>query len=138
MFGLELTTLLICIMIAFFGGVIRGFTGFAGSLFMLPCYALLLGPIAGMNIIILSGLVGVAFTVKRAIKYLVEGLMVAIAAFAIPKQKMSIDEVALIALTAAATFSILDTYIPSMAVSARSGAGFGIGANLVGFPRIGM
>lgn len=75
---------------------------------------------------------------KRAIKYLVEGLMVAIAAFAIPKQKMSIDEVALIALTAAATFSILDTYIPSMAVSARSGAGFGIGANLVGFPRIGL
>ena len=41
---------------------------------------------------------------------------------------------ALIALTAAATFAILDTYIPSMAVSARSGAGFGIGANLVGFP----
>jgi len=75
---------------------------------------------------------------KRAIKYLVEGLMVAIAAFAIPKQKMNLDEVALIALTAAATFSILDTYIPSMAVSARSGAGFGIGANLVGFPRIGM
>ncbi len=56
-------------MIAFFGGVIRGFTGFAGSLFMLPCYALLLGPIAGMNIIILSGLVGVVFTVRRAIKY---------------------------------------------------------------------
>uniref|UniRef100_A0A6C0AXR5 Uncharacterized protein n=1 Tax=viral metagenome TaxID=1070528 RepID=A0A6C0AXR5_9ZZZZ len=75
---------------------------------------------------------------KRAIKYLVEGLMVAIAAFAIPKQKMNLDEVALIALTAAATFSILDTYIPSMAVSARSGAGFGIGANLVGFPRIGI
>jgi len=38
-------------------------------------------------------------------------------------------------LTAAATFSILDTYVPSMGVSARSGAGFGIGANLVGFPR---
>ena len=69
MFGLELTTLFICTMIAFFGGVIRGFTGFAGSLFMLPCYTLLLGPIAGMNIVIVSGLVGVAFTVKRAIKY---------------------------------------------------------------------
>ena len=27
--------------------------------------------------------------IKRAIKYLVEGLMVAIAAFAIPKQKMN-------------------------------------------------
>jgi hypothetical protein len=40
----------------------------------------------------------------------------------------------LIALTAAATCSSLDTYIPSMGVTARSGAGFGIGANLVGFP----
>lgn len=72
---------------------------------------------------------------KRAIKYLVEGLMVAIAAFVIPKRSMQIDEIALIALTAAATFSILDTYVPSMAANARSGAGFGIGANLVGFPR---
>ena len=72
--------------------------------------------------------------VKRAIKYLVEGLMVAIAAFAIPQRSLKLDEVALIALTAAATFSILDTYIPSMAVNARSGAGFGIGANLVCFP----
>lgn len=72
---------------------------------------------------------------RRAIKYLVEGLMVALAAFAIPKRSLNLDEVALIALTAAATFSILDTYVPSMGVSARSGAGFGIGANLVGFPR---
>jgi ABC-type Co2+ transport system permease subunit len=72
--------------------------------------------------------------VRRAVKYLVEGLMVAIAAYAIPKKSLNLDEVALIALTAAATFSILDTYVPSMAVSARSGAGFGIGANLVGFP----
>lgn len=72
---------------------------------------------------------------KRAIKYLVEGLMVAIAAFAIPKRSLQLDEIALIALTAAATFSILDTYLPSMAVNARTGAGFGIGANLVGFPR---
>lgn len=72
---------------------------------------------------------------KRAIKYLVEGIMVAIAAYAIPKGKgLTLDEVALIALTAAATFSILDTYIPSMGVTARTGAGFGIGANLVGFP----
>lgn len=72
---------------------------------------------------------------KRAIKYLVEGMMVAIAAFAIPKRSLQLDEIALIALTAAATFSILDTYLPSMAVNARTGAGFGIGANLVGFPR---
>ena len=72
---------------------------------------------------------------KRAIKYLVEGLMVAIAAFAIPKKSLNLDEVALISLTAAATFSILDTYIPAFSVPARTGAGFGIGGNLVGFPR---
>ena len=71
---------------------------------------------------------------RRAIKYLVEGLMVGLAASLIPKKPLNFDEVALIALTAAATFSILDTYVPSLAVSARTGAGFGIGANLVGFP----
>ena len=73
---------------------------------------------------------------RRIVKYLVEGLMVAIAEYAIPKRSLNLDEVMLIALTAAATFSILDTYIPSMGVSARSGAGFGLGANLVGFPRM--
>ena len=45
--------------------------------------------------------------VRRAVKYLVEGLMVALAAYAIPKKSLNLDEVALIALTAAATFSIL-------------------------------
>lgn len=73
--------------------------------------------------------------VRRTIKYIVEGIMVAIAAYVIPRGKgLNLDEVLLIALTAAATFSILDTYIPSMGVSARNGAGLGIGANLVGFP----
>ena len=82
----------------------------------------------------MNGLINVAELVKRIIKYLVEGLMVAIAAYAIPKRSLNIEEIILIALTAAATFSILDTYIPSMGVTARSGAGFGIGANLVKFP----
>ena len=76
----------------------------------------------------------IAEFVKRIIKYLVEGLMVAIAAFALPKRSLNFEEIAMIALTAAATFSILDTYIPSMGVSARSGTGFGIGLNLAGFP----
>ena len=82
----------------------------------------------------MTGLINISELVKRIIKYLVEGLMVAIAAFAIPKRSLNIEEIVLIALTAAATFSILDTYIPSMGVTARSGAGFGIGANLVKFP----
>ena len=71
---------------------------------------------------------------KRVIKYLVEGLMVAVACYAIPKASLKLDEIGLIALTAAATFSILDVYIPSMGETARTGAGFGIGANLVRFP----
>ena len=70
--------------------------------------------------------------VKRAIKYLIEGLVVAIAAFAIPKKQLNVEEIVIIALTAAATFSILDVFIPAMGSSARGGAGFGIGANLVG------
>lgn len=82
----------------------------------------------------MNGLINVGELVKRIIKYLVEGLMVAIAAYAIPKRSLNIEEIILIALTAAATFSILDTYVPSMGVTARSGAGFGIGANLVQFP----
>jgi ABC-type Co2+ transport system permease subunit len=72
--------------------------------------------------------------IKRIIKYIIEGFMVAIASFAIPKRSLNLEEIALIALTAAATFAILDTYLPSMGVSARTGAGFGIGANLVHFP----
>ena len=72
--------------------------------------------------------------VRRIVKYLVEGLIVAIAAYAIPKKSMNIEEITLLALVAAATFSILDTYIPSIGSSARTGAGFGIGANMVGFP----
>ena len=70
--------------------------------------------------------------VKRAIKYLIEGLVVALAAFAIPKNQPNLEEVIVIAFTAAATFAVLDVFIPSMGQSARGGAGFGIGANLIG------
>jgi ABC-type Co2+ transport system permease subunit len=82
----------------------------------------------------MDGLINVGELVKRIIKYLVEGLMVAIAAYAIPKRSLNIEEIVLIALTAAATFSILDTYVPTMGSSARSGTGLGIGLNLVKFP----
>ena len=58
--------------------------------------------------------------------------MVAIAAFYIPRKKMDWEEILMIALTAAATFALLDMYAPSIGLTARQGAGFGIGANLVG------
>ena len=82
----------------------------------------------------LGGFLDLGELVKRALKYFVEGLIVALAAYVIPSKRLRLDETLLIALVAAATFSILDTYLPSLAVSARTGAGFGIGANLVSFP----
>jgi len=72
--------------------------------------------------------------VKRAIKYIIEGLMVAIAAYAIPKHSLKVEEIVIIGLTAAATFSVLDVFVPAMGVSAKNAAGMGIGFNLVGFP----
>lgn len=74
----------------------------------------------------------VSEVVRRAIKYLVEGLAVAAAAFYIPRKKMNLKEIAMIAVTAAATLAVLDLLAPSVGESARHGAGFGIGAGLVG------
>ena len=71
---------------------------------------------------------------KKLIKYLVEGIIVAITCFAIPQKSLQLDEIAVIALIAAATFSILDVFLPTMGENARTGAAFGIGANLVRFP----
>ena len=42
--------------------------------------------------------------IKRLIKYLVEGLMVALVAYAIPKKSLDLEEIGMIALAAAATF----------------------------------
>jgi ABC-type Co2+ transport system permease subunit len=69
---------------------------------------------------------------KRTIKYLVEGFAVALAAFYIPRRKMNLQEIAMIAITAAASFAVLDLLAPSVGSSARHGAGVGIGASLVG------
>ncbi len=73
--------------------------------------------------------------VNRLLKYLIEGLAVAIAAFFIPRKTIPVDEVATLALVAAAVFALLDAFVPAVGVTARQGAGFGLGANLVGFPR---
>lgn len=70
----------------------------------------------------------------RMVKYLLEGLVVAFAAYAVPQIKLDLAEVATIALVAAASFSVLDFFSPSMANAARFGAGAGIGLNLVGMP----
>ena len=75
--------------------------------------------------------------IKRILKYLIEGTAVALAAYYVPqgKERLSLDSICIIGITAAATFAILDMYTPDISAAARMGAGFGIGANLVGFPK---
>ena len=53
--------------------------------------------------------------VRRALKYIVEGVAVDIAACCLPKKgALKMEEVLMLALTAAATFAILDMYVPSI------------------------
>ena len=76
------------------------------------------------------------FNFQVLVKYLLEGMAVALAAFYIPQRKVEVKEIVLISLTAAAVFSILDQFTPSIGTSARQGAGFGIGLNQVGWGSI--
>jgi len=64
---------------------------------------------------------------SRALKYLIEGLAVALAAYYIPKRKMRMEEIITIAITAAAIFSVLDVLAPTIGKSVRTGMGLGIG-----------
>jgi len=68
----------------------------------------------------------------RIFKYIFEGLIVAIAAYVIPGRKLAFEEVITIGVIGAATFSVLDLFAPSIGSSVRTGAGLGIGVNLVG------
>jgi len=70
--------------------------------------------------------------IKDLIKYALEGIAVAVVAFYIPKRKTDINEVLLIAATAAISFLVLDQFAPLVGVGARQGTGFGIGYNMVG------
>lgn len=70
--------------------------------------------------------------IKRAIKYIIEGLAVALVALLIPRKQMNVEEIVIIALTAAAVFSILDVFIPSAGTTARQAAGGTAGIGLMG------
>ncbi len=70
--------------------------------------------------------------VRRMVKYLVEGFVVALAALVIPKKPLAFEEVVAIGVTAAAVFSLLDVYSPSISAAARTGAGLAIGGGVVG------
>jgi ABC-type Co2+ transport system permease subunit len=70
----------------------------------------------------------------RVVKYLLEGLAVAVAMVIIPRRVPGLEEIVSVSVVAALVFAILDLLSPSVGLTARQGAGFGLGANLVGFP----
>jgi hypothetical protein len=72
----------------------------------------------------------------RILKYAIEALFVALAAYALPQQKLKVSEIWMIALTAACVFSIFDLLSPSISAGARQGVGLGAGFRLVGFPAV--
>ncbi len=72
------------------------------------------------------------FDFVRLLKYLLEGLAVAVSAWYIPKRKSDPKEILLLGLVAAVTFALLDTFAPSIANGARQGTGFGLGFGLSG------
>ena len=80
--------------------------------------------------------------IRRMVKYLVEGLAVGVVGMALVLRKkrgnvnwnLQARDVTVMAVTAAAVFAVLDMWAPAISGSARQGAGFGLGANLVGFP----
>jgi hypothetical protein len=81
---------------------------------------------------------------RRFAKYLIEGVVVGLACWFIPKRQkdgtpmLSIEEVLMISCVAAAIFAITDMYAPAIGASVKTGAGFGLGAGIVGWPGIGM
>jgi hypothetical protein len=68
----------------------------------------------------------------RLTKYAVEGLVVALVALLLPSKQLTLQEVILLALTAAAVFSILDLMAPSIASGTRLGVGLSTGVGLMG------
>ncbi|AVL94768.1 hypothetical protein ma382 [Moumouvirus australiensis] len=70
---------------------------------------------------------------RRAVKYLIEGLAVAfVAYYFVGKGKLNIRDIVMLGITAAFVFAILDVFSPTVALGARFGAGFGIGQGLFG------
>ena len=73
----------------------------------------------------------------RLLKYIFEGLCVAVVAYILPKHKLTASEIFGLALTAACVFSILDLLAPAISSGAKQGIGLGAGFQLIAFPGAG-
>lgn len=71
--------------------------------------------------------------VYLVIKYLLEGLAVAVSAFYLSSKKTTVKETVMLGTVASVTFLLLDLFSPSIGSSTRTGAGLGIGLQRVGF-----
>ena len=70
---------------------------------------------------------------RRATRYLIEGFAVALAAYYIPAKRINLNEIMVIAITAAAIFAVLDVLSPTIGGYVKTGMGIGIGLGQVGF-----
>jgi ABC-type thiamin/hydroxymethylpyrimidine transport system permease subunit len=76
-------------------------------------------------------------TINNLIKYIVQGIAVALAAYVIPNRKTNINEIMIISIISSLTFFVLDIFTDDIAQGARLGTGFGIGmalANITQMP----
>ncbi len=69
--------------------------------------------------------------INYLLKYVLEGLAVAIVAFVLTGRTTKVEEIFMIAAGATATFIILDRFSPGVAAGTRQGTGFGVGFNMV-------
>ena len=75
--------------------------------------------------------------VKLILKYVLEGLIIAVCAYYIPVffknslRKPTLNEIFSIALTASMTMLLLDSFADKVGAGARIGAGFGIGQRFI-------
>ena len=71
---------------------------------------------------------------NKVVRYLILGFVISIASLLVTRQKMGLEEVIILGLVGSATFAIIDTFAPTLTYPVQLGAGFGVGASLVGFP----
>ena len=70
--------------------------------------------------------------IQNAIKYLIEGLGVALAVFLVGKGKLKVEEIIMLGITAGAIYAVIDTLSPALGAPARLGSGLSIGAQVAG------
>ena len=66
--GFSNLQFLLTILVAFLGGLVRGYTGFAGALLLLPGFVLIMGPLPALNVVVISGMVGQLLILPNAVK----------------------------------------------------------------------